>query len=159
MGSQNLNGMGSSASAAKDSKHSLSFLSLTFSDAAFTWLHFNDSVTFIQGQTATMYWFVEVDIKPWFDAGIYRNRVKSTGTYLIAKLNGRPTEMFYLKRAADMAFQVQGQSAFARATFTLGNLSRDTDEMYYEFIIKNYHDDKESKFTKLNVLGEYCIFW
>jgi len=128
-------------------------------------MQFDDSVTFIQGQTAKMYWSVNVVRGPWHQAVIFRSKIESQSedenTVLIhIEDPGVAPKIHYNKRAADMTLEAQGVSAIANVTFTLANLRRETDEMYYQFRIYDViRREEDHKFTKLNILGEYCTFW
>jgi len=100
---------------------------LTFSVAAFTWMYFDDSVTFTQGETAKLFWSVDVgnDGEMWI-VYIARKKVKSENwreNLIIWNSDSVPhIGIEFQQREADMELVVQGTSSVVNVTFNLKNM-------------------------------------
>ncbi|XP_031567353.1 uncharacterized protein LOC116302259 [Actinia tenebrosa] len=125
------------------------------SDAgSFTWLQWDNTVNVVEGDTAKLNWSVRISAgKTWVAVNITRNIRDTTGPGDVDMIRRKPSgvEILLPERGADMDLDVQANLNVLNITFSLRNISRKTDEMYYRITV--FDDDRDSslRYTKLNV--------
>lgn len=120
-------------------------------DAGFNWIHYKASVGFVEGETATIFWSVDIGSdSTLFSVVIRRGEaetevIKKTESGILKPLSGRET---------DIDLVVDETSNVINITFILRNLST-SDEMNYMTIVINKASTFESKNTLLIVAGNF----
>ncbi|XP_031548825.1 uncharacterized protein LOC116286449 [Actinia tenebrosa] len=128
------------------------------SDAgSFTWLRSDDTVNVVEGGTAKLNWSVRTGAgNTWAAVKITRSVSNVAGPGDVDVIRRKPSgvEILLPERGIDMDLDVQANLNVLNVTFTLRNLSRKTDEMYYRIlVVDNDYDTSFLRYTKLIVDG------